>query len=302
VDAPAPTDDDSLGHLNLVEFSRESTRWGVGGSLAEIDGVVLFATGAWIPVDCNGAFRLDSAVDPRAVIRHADEFFGRLGRGYSVRVRADRDRDLAGACVDAGLVAFGEPIPHMVCSSPRRLPALDGVEISPVTTPDELADFTAVNADAYGTYGMPSGVIEGMFSRPRRFLDAPHVMAFVARRGGVPESGALTMLSHGVAGVYWVGTVEAARGKGLGEAVAATTTNAALARGARFCTLQASVMGAPVYRRMGYRSLYEYRTYVRWRPPRAGAVLTGSHSSANVGGHGDAPPYREGRGDGGGRS
>jgi hypothetical protein len=62
-----------LGHANLVAFSRESTRWGQGGQFREDDGVVLFATGSWIPVTFNGAFRQDSDVAARDVLGQADD-------------------------------------------------------------------------------------------------------------------------------------------------------------------------------------------------------------------------------------
>ena len=58
----------------------------------------------------------------------------------------------------------------------------------------------------------------------------------------------MTLSSHGIAGLYWVGTVEQARRSGLGRAVTAAVTNIAFDRGASLVTLQASVMGEPVYR------------------------------------------------------
>jgi predicted GNAT family acetyltransferase len=80
---------------------------------------------------------------------------------------------------------------------------------------------------------------------------------------------AQTLLSHGIAGVYWVGTVDDARGRGLGEAVTRAVTNAAFDLGARANTLQASIMGEPIYRRMGYETLYSYHSLVRMRAPAA---------------------------------
>jgi len=78
---------------------------------------------------------------------------------------------------------------------------------------------------------------------------------------------AQTLLSHGIAGVYWVGTVEGARSRGLGEAVTRAVTNAAFDRGATANSLQASPMGEPIYRRMGYEEIYRYTTYTRLTPP-----------------------------------
>jgi ribosomal protein S18 acetylase RimI-like enzyme len=110
---------------------------------------------------------------------------------------------------------------------------------------------------------MPVDAPVRLLSLPRRVLDAPHLITVVAYDGTEPVAGAMTLLSHGIAGLYWVGTVEQARRRGLGRAVTAAVTNAAFARGASIVTLQASVMGEPVYRSMGYRSLYHYEDWVR---------------------------------------
>jgi GNAT superfamily N-acetyltransferase len=256
---------DELGHLNLIEFSRESARWGVEGSIEESDGIVLFATGSWLPVMCNGAFRAHDGADPVELVRRADAFFAQRGRGYTVMVRdLPVDEDLRRACLAAGLDPFGSPSPQMVCTRPVADPPPDSPPVRWVTTADGLADFAAVNGDAYGTYGMPAEVPGDVFGDPDRFLAAPHVFAAVTYDADVPVAAALGILSHGIAGIYWVGTVGAARRRGLGRGVTSAVTNEAFGRGARAVTLQASVMGEPVYRDMGYVERYRYTNHVRF--------------------------------------
>ena len=153
----------------------------------------------------------------------------------------------------------------MVCR--RRLADADppsGNELRWVTTQQEVRDFVAVNATAYATYGMPLDVLTDTIADEDRFLAAPHMRSIVAYRDGEPVAAAQTLLSHGVAGVYWVGTVDTARGTGLGEAVTRAVTNVAFDLGAACNTLQASPMGAPIYARMGYETLYHYETFIRW--------------------------------------
>ena len=241
------------------------TRWGEG-RLEERDGVVLYATGSTLPMLLNGVHRLHDDVAATDVVRRADEFFAALGRGYCVMIRdTGQDDDLQAACEAAGLVAFGDPGPQMVCRS--RLedrPPDEGVEVRVVTTPEDVADFGAVNAQAYATYGMPADVVPALISRPDRFLATPSLISVVGYSGGEPVAAAQTLLSHGIAGVYFVGTIEAARGRGLGEAVTRAVTNAAFDAGATANSLQASVMGEPIYRRMGYEEIYRYSTLVRF--------------------------------------
>ncbi len=76
----------------------------------------------------------------------------------------------------------------------------------------------------------------------------------------------MTILSHGIAGVYWVGTVEEARGYGLGDLCTRTVSNAAFDRGAKRVVLQASKQGEPIYLRMGYREVTRYLWYATLKP------------------------------------
>jgi predicted acetyltransferase len=69
----------------------------------------------------------------------------------------------------------------------------------------------------------------------------------------------MTIVSHGVAGIYWVGSLEQARGKGLGQAVTAAATNAGFELGAEIASLQASPMGKPIYEAMGYETIFDYQ-------------------------------------------
>ncbi|HEY2430022.1 MAG TPA: hypothetical protein VGI06_13880 [Acidimicrobiales bacterium] len=62
-----------LGHLNLMEFCRESARWSADrGAIEESDGVLLFATGTPFPVLSQGALRADRRVSGEEVVERAD--------------------------------------------------------------------------------------------------------------------------------------------------------------------------------------------------------------------------------------
>lgn len=253
-----------LGHLNLMEFSRESARWsGASGAIVESDGMLFFQTGAELPFLCNGAFRLDERVPAPALVAAADEWFGERSRGFTIFARPGIDDDLADACAAAGFHAFSDS-PEMVCEEPVSGPPLpDGVELRGVSDAGQVADFVAVSQEAYGDIGMPDGTVAAIVTEPSRFL-VPHVRSVVAYLDGRPVAAAQTVLSHGLAGVYWVGTVADARGRGLGEAVTRAVTNLAFELGAPANSLQASKMGEPIYRRMGYRTIYRYRSFVRF--------------------------------------
>jgi ribosomal protein S18 acetylase RimI-like enzyme len=200
------------------------------------------------------------------VIEKAQAFFAEMGRGFSVWTRlAPVDDDLAAAADAAGIGVFADS-PQMICR--KRLPDRDlppGVEIRMVTDRAGVADYTDVIGPAYVSLGAPEDVNRSHLSGPAALV-APHVRAAVAYLDGAPVGAALILLSHGIAGVYWVGCLEEARGRGIAEAVTRHVTNLGFDLGAANVQLQASVMGEPIYRRMGYEDL-ERRAFRMAGPP-----------------------------------
>ncbi len=199
------------------------------------------------------------------MLGRAEAFFGARGRGYTVLVRAHADRELAAAAARAGLVPFGEP-PAMVLRkrlADARPPA--GVVLRRVESEDDAAAFGRVMGEAYATYGMPLECGPALVGR-LDVLRAPHIATVAETEAGV-QAGAMVIVTHGVAGVYWVGTTPAARGRGLAELCTRAATNAGFDLGARIAALQASVMGEPIYRRMGYVTVSRYPHLVRTKPP-----------------------------------
>lgn len=254
-----------LSDLNFAEANRELARR-AGGAVHDEDGLLAFAGGHELPVLCNAAMRTGPGLDAREVIARANAFFAPRRRGYTINVRAHADRDLAEAAAADGMVAFGDS-PAMVLE--RRLDeatAPPGVELRRVETEDDAAAFGRVMGEAYATYGMPPECGPAMVGR-LAVLSAPHIATFIASLERVAVAGAMTIVTHGVAGIYWVGTVPAARGRGLAELCTRAATNAGFDLGGRVASLQASVMGEPVYRRMGYFEVTRYPAFVRFRPP-----------------------------------
>ncbi len=87
---------------------------------------------------------------------------------------------------------------------------------------------------------------------------------FVAWADGVPSATASVLMCGDVAGIYLVGTLVSARGRGLGTAATLAALHHARERGARHAALQSSEVGERVYRAMGFVShgtlpMYEWR-------------------------------------------
>lgn len=254
-----------LSDLNLAEAYRELTRR-AGGTVLDEDGLFFYAGAHPLPVLVNGMMRTDQRLSAAEALARARRFFSSRGRGFTVQLRAHADADLHAAATTAGHTSFGEP-PAMVLD--HRLPDADpprGVSLNVVRTADDVAAFAHVNGEAYATYGMPRDTTPALFARAE-VLIGPHIVAVVARVDDVPAAAAMTIVTHRVAGIYWVGTVPAMRGRGLAELCTRAATNAGFDLGARIASLQASPMGEPVYRRMGYVEVTRYPQLVHLAPP-----------------------------------
>jgi len=256
----------SLAHRTLITYSRALTEWGSQGGVSESDGTLLFAGGSWLPVGVNGAFCTDDMCSGDALITAADTFFGERKRGYSVKVRdTGEDTDVEEACRGHGLVAFGDPEPEMLCRhrlNESEPPA--GVVLRRAVDEQGVRDFVSINTDAYAIYGMPTDVLGDLFDRPDQVLAHETTSIVVAYLDERPVATALTFVSDGSASLQWVGTVTDARNMRLGQLVTEWATNVAFDMGAASCTLQASTMGAPLYAKLGYETIFHYQEYVRW--------------------------------------
>ena len=92
---------------------------------------------------------------------------------------------------------------------------------------------------------------------------------YVARLDGRPAC-CLTMVREGPdAGVFLVGTIPEARGRGLARRLLLHALHAARGAGATVSTLQSSRLGYPVYRRLGYVELCRLGMWSETRPLNA---------------------------------
>jgi ribosomal protein S18 acetylase RimI-like enzyme len=150
----------------------------------------------------------------------------------------------------------------MVLREPPADPAVpDGIALRFARDVEDVRDFAAVAADAWSTYGLPTEMVNAVFACPVQLL-APHFVCVTAYDGARPVAGALVVLSHGIAGIYWVSTREGVRGRGLGAACTIAVARAGFDRGAPFVSLQATPMGEPIYRRLGFEEIFRYRILI----------------------------------------
>jgi GNAT superfamily N-acetyltransferase len=134
-----------------------------------------------------------------------------------------------------------------------RLPAEDDPleDWTDAPSPGEIAQVVE------RSYGLADGAIRTAI---RGWLEP--ATAYVARLEGRPAC-CLTMLREGPdAGVFLVGTIPEARGRGLARRLL-LALHAAHAAGATVSTLQSSRLGYPVYRRLGYVEVCRFGMWER---------------------------------------
>ncbi len=246
--------------LNMREMYREIARATADGWLVERAGLV--CCGSPLGTVITNMAMVAQPVDATTVRRETEELFAAAGLPFSVWTRAHADGALEADLLRRGFIEI-TTTPGMVFlggdGAPAPPPA--DVEIRAVADDRDRDGFAEVMAEAYAVYGAPRESTRSHFARIESVL-SPTTQGFLAVRGRRPVAGAILYLSHGIGGVGWVGTRPDEFGRGYGTAVTWAVVQAGLERGVPLLNLQASPMGAPVYRRMGFSTPTHYRVLI----------------------------------------
>jgi GNAT superfamily N-acetyltransferase len=229
------------------------------GDIREINGVFAFSTR--LPLSLfNGCIVVGPTSPPEfeAALAWIDE------RGLPYRVWIDEERapGLTGVALARGLDPDPVPYPGMVLHPVPDPPApSSGVTVIPVTRAD-LSEHQGVRVEG----GLPLDLARRLF--PPSFAADPNVRLFSARLEGRPVGAAVAIRTGNVAGVYAVGTLPAARRRGVGTAATWAAVAAGRAWGCDTVVLQSSAMGFSMYAAMGFRTVVPYATFMRADPRR----------------------------------
>ncbi len=88
---------------------------------------------------------------------------------------------------------------------------------------------------------------------------------FTGLLNGTPVATSILVLDSGLAGIYAVATCPEARRRGIGKLMTVIPLLEARRAGYRVGVLQASDMGYPIYRAIGFTDIYRYRIYLQTR-------------------------------------
>jgi GNAT superfamily N-acetyltransferase len=245
--------------LNMWEMFREIIRLGRGSELYETSQITMAASPRGTAF--HNMVMVRDRVDVEVLCAAIREFYVRHGRTFSVWTRKHADAAVEDLLRARGFTDFATMPGMALLHDPGTRCEAPGLEIRAATTDQGRRDYLQVTAEAYATYGAPHEYTEDAFAS----LDsvcAPHIQGFIGYVKAAPVTAAAVYVTHGVAGIGWVGTIPDQRGRGFGEAVTWAAIREGLRRGATFANLQASPMGRPVYERMGFITVTEYRVLV----------------------------------------
>jgi ribosomal protein S18 acetylase RimI-like enzyme len=243
----------------MRQWLRTVGRASPGARVIERDGV----TAAVVPAAAERAvlnsLMYDEAAGLAAAYDEVADAYEEIGAVWTVWVPS----------TDEGARAALHRAGHVLDAAPAVMAAdLRNVERPPA---DALEDWTAdgdvrevgpLNDRSY-TFDTDS------FTRAYVALSPDHLKTYVARLGGRP-AGCLIIIDHeGNADVEMVAVVPEARGQGIAGKLLAHALADAAERGLETSTLVATLLGRPVYERLGYR---EFGTLHMWeRKPRPAA-------------------------------
>ena len=238
---------------NIGEYFGRCAESSPGGRSVELDGVQAAVMPAIPHVSIVNCVTYTDAATLEARIDELDAVYREAGvHAWSVWTH-ESDDSARTLLANARFVLDSDPMSMALDIDGGVAPQ---TELDWTSEPDP-AEFANV---VEPSYGFPRGMFAAGF---QRLPDGVH--SYLARHEGQPASVVMASDLDDDCGIFLVGTIPDARGLGLSTALMRRALADATERGCRTSTLQASKMGYPVYRRLGYRDLGRAELWERRR-------------------------------------
>lgn len=262
---PAP-DLAALEHENLIEAIALAAVCMPGSLVRRDHGVALIHSGAAIRL-FNQVILESEAPDPVA-ISDAVAVMRERGAHFVVNLRRGTDDRSIPLVASLGL-ELASPDPWMPGMAMHPIPSQppvggdspggtgQGLRIEAVDDQDGLEVHVRVLAEGFE---MPLEVIRPVLGPA--ILERPDVTFYVGLEDGRPVTSGMSVRTGRTVGVYSIATLPDARRRGHGAAMTARVVQDGVRAGCEVAALQASDMGAPIYQRMGFRTVVEYSGYI----------------------------------------
>ncbi|MBM0231228.1 GNAT family N-acetyltransferase [Micromonospora sp. STR1_7] len=200
----------------------------------------------------NGVLRVAGRTPPEALVAARQRLHG-VPRIWWVG--PDSDAGTADGLVSLGAAEVARlPIMTVPVGAAADAPTPAGLHIAETT---DLEAFVA----AYGRVsGIPADGVAATIEREKAFTGDGTVIRLAGRLDdGRIVGTAVVWLSHGLATLYFVGTQPEHRRQGIAAAMTRAALDLAAERGAHTAALTSSPVAEPVYRRLGFQPVGEFR-------------------------------------------
>jgi ribosomal protein S18 acetylase RimI-like enzyme len=227
-----------------------------GAECLEVDGLLLALSNLPEPA-LNGVMVEREPRHPASAFAEAERLMAARGLAFGVDVQAGRHPAVDRWLTDAGLTRLlvREAMTSPVGTLPEALPP-PGVEIRRVADEDEAAALARVDVASFGG----SKEIALRFYAAGAF-GVEGAASFVAWEGAEPAGAATGYRHEGSVGVFGVGVVPSARGRGLGRAL--TVTAARAFPGVDLAWLHPTPEAGRLYDRLGFVRVADWEVWVR---------------------------------------
>lgn len=155
--------------------------------------------------------------------------------------------------------------PTLVASLPAELPPLPhNIEVWQAKNHPDLASASTIRRIAFG---FPEGVGENYFEvMAQNWLDPTRVRLYLAGvKNGPPAAIGTLIMGAGLPGIYAMATLPNWRNHGLGTAILISLLTEAMEMGHKLTVLTASQLGYPLYRKYGFKHIFNYLDYGPFR-------------------------------------
>lgn len=147
---------------------------------------------------------------------------------------------------------------------PDELPVPEGLAVERVRDEAGLTAWVEALGSGFGEGPVEAEWVGEMYRR-LGLGEAGSCRHYLGRLDGKPVATSTLFIGAGVAGIYFVCTVEGARRRGIGAAVTLAALREARDLGYGVGVLGSSEMGYPVYRRLGFQEYCRIGLY-EWHP------------------------------------
>jgi Acetyltransferase (GNAT) family len=233
------------------------------GNVKHFGGATLVRTG--LPdAAFNMVFLFESCGSQNELFRGIRSSFIEALTPWEIVTNPSGSPELTSLIQEFGLVKVEQQPGMFLDAVPEETPKVPtGFEIKQVSDIEVIRVMLGIGMTSFGNW---SGAIpEPMATALSGTMLPARPSCYLGYFEERPVATSIRLSAHGVAGIYFVGTLPEFRRRGFGEAMTWRAVIDGKKEGCIHCCLQASQLGRPIYERMGFRRVIDYEI---WRPVR----------------------------------